>query len=91
MRAGRRRKTRHPLTRAFEQRLAKIEHRLEEGLNESDTSMPKMREKIDQLEKELAQARKSSNLDRQTQEPHGTSVGQAVSHHASQNTQHLHK
>lgn len=29
----------------FEQRLAKIERRLEEGLNQSDTSVPKMREK----------------------------------------------
>jgi len=70
----------------FEQRLAKIERRLEEGLNQSDTSVPKMREKIEQLEKELARARQSSNLDRQTKEPHGTSVGQAVSHNGSQNT-----
>ena len=70
----------------FEQRLAKIECRLEEGLNQSDTSVPKMREQIEQLEKELAQARLSSNLDRQTKEPPGTSAAQAVSYHGSKNT-----
>ena len=36
-----------------------------------------------QLEKELAQARQPSNVDRQTKEPHGTSVGEAASHHGS--------
>jgi hypothetical protein len=70
----------------YEQRLSEIERRIVEGLNQSDTSVPKMQEKIEQLEKELAQARPSSNLDRQTKEPAGTSVGQAVSHHGSQNT-----
>lgn len=70
----------------FEQRLAKIEHRLEEGLNQDDTSVPKMLEKIEQLEKELAQVRQSSNLDRQTKEHPRTSVGQVVRHYGSQNT-----
>ena len=39
----------------YEQRLTQIERRLEEGLNQSDTSVPKMREKIEQLERELAE------------------------------------
>src|SRR5215831_5813471 len=49
----------------YEQRLTEIKRRLEEGLNQNDTSVPKMQEKIKQLERELAQARQPSNVDRQ--------------------------
>jgi len=56
-------------TTEYEQRLAKIERRLEEGLNQDDTSVPKLREKIELLEKELAEARQSSTLNCQTKEP----------------------
>ena len=59
----------------YERRLTEIERRLEEGLNQNDTSVPKMQETIEQLERELAQARRSSNVNRQTKEPPGTSGG----------------
>src|SRR5215472_8543233 len=60
----------------YEQRLTEIERRLEEGLNQSDTSVPKMQEKIKQLERELAQARQPSNVDRQTKGSHGAGAGE---------------
>ena len=68
----------------YEQRLTEIKRRLEEGLNQNDTSVPKMQEKIKQLERELAQAHRPSNLDQQRKEPPGTSVDEAVSYHGSQ-------
>jgi hypothetical protein len=67
----------------YEQRLTEIERRLEEGLNQNDTSVPKMQEKIKQLERELAQARQHSNTDRQTKGSPETGAGEAVSRHSS--------
>ena len=64
-------------------RLTEIERRLEEGLNQNDTSVSKMREKIEQLEHELAQVRQSSNIDRLTRGSPGTSAGEGVSDHSS--------
>src|SRR5215472_1352225 len=43
----------------YEQRLTQIERGIEEGLNQNDTSVPKLRAKIEHLEQQLARARQS--------------------------------
>jgi hypothetical protein len=67
----------------YEQRLKQIQDRLDEGLNQDDTSVPKLRERIGQLEKELAKARESSKVDGQTKKSPGTNSGEAMSHGGS--------
>lgn len=67
----------------YELRLTEIERRLEEGLNQNDTSVPKMQEKIKQLERELTQACQPSNVDRQTKGSPAMGAGETVSQHSS--------
>lgn len=46
----------------YEQRLKQMEQRLEEGLNQDDTSVPKLQERVKELEQQVASANRANNI-----------------------------